>query len=103
MIHELNEGRTKTSPENRLATDAYFNAIIRAANTTRDFEFCAIEAKPRLNAGKASTPFKDHDKLLEGLSSMLSRLVGSVKAVDVKRVEVFGLMLAGILSPLSIA
>jgi hypothetical protein len=96
----LNEGRTKTGPENRFSTGPHFDSIIKEADVTHDFEYCIIEAKPR-STGETTTEFiLDYDKLLKGLSPMLSRLVQSVRTSDVKRVEVFGLMLAGISSPL---
>lgn len=55
-----------------------------------------MEAKP-VFSGKTSTAFlDDYDKLTTTLGHMMARLVQSVNTVDVKRLEVVGLMLAGL-------
>lgn len=55
-----------------------------------------MEAKP-LFSGETSTAFlDDYDKLTTTLGHMMARLVQSVNPVDVKKLEVVGVMLAGL-------
>lgn len=93
---KLNEGRTRTGKGHYLASGKRSDAIIRATDSQSALEYGAIEAKPFF-AGETSTAFlDDYDKLTTTLGYMMARLVGSVSEPDASKLEIVGVMLAGL-------
>lgn len=93
---KLNEGRTRTGKGHYLASGKRSDAIIRATDSQSALEYGAIEAKPFF-AGETSTAFlDDYDKLTTTLGHMMARLVGSVSKPDACKLEIVGVMLAGL-------
>lgn len=91
----LNEGRTRTGKGHYRATGNRSDAIIVATGSDSPLEYGAMEAKSGFTDETSTAFLNDYGKLMTTLSHILSRLVQSVSAADVKKLQVVGVILAG--------